>query len=176
LDSVSLERTIKDFIYVKGADPNARLLIWFAGHGHMIAEDGYLVPRDAPKPGDTPASEAAFQSVALPLTSFNRYMSEVKARHVLAVFDSCFSGAVFNSSRASVPASIAKSTGLIARQFISSGSYHEEAYDDGAFRRAFLDAISGKDGRALRDDGFLTGSRVGAYLAERISAETKGRQ
>lgn len=176
LDSIGLERAIKDFVYVQGADPNARLLFWFAGHGHMIGEEGYLVPADAPLPRATPASEAAFQSVALPLAAFSRYMAEVKARHVLAVFDSCFSGLVFGNNRASVPASVVKSAGMIARQFIASGSFREEALDDGAFREAFIAALLGREPRALRGDGHLTGSGLGAFLAETISSATAGRQ
>lgn len=176
LDSVGLERAMKDFIYRKGADPDARLLIWFAGHGHTIGGEGYLVPRDAPEPGDTPASEAAFQSMAMPLVSFGRYMNEVKARHVITIFDSCFSGSVFNASRSSVPASVLKSSGQLARQFIASGSAGEEALDDGRFREKFIAALAGQARGALTDDGYLTGSRLGAYLAEQISKLTDGRQ
>jgi uncharacterized protein YigE (DUF2233 family) len=176
LGEAELERTIKAFIYGKGADPDARLLIWFAGHGHTIGGEGYLVPKDAPLPGETPASEAAFQASAMPLAAFGRYMNEVKARHVIAVFDSCFSGSVFNASRASVPAAVSKATTQLARQFIASGSAGEVALDDGSFRQAFIAALTGKDRRALNSDGYLTGSRLGAYLAEEISRKTGGRQ
>lgn len=176
LGEAELERTIKAFIYGKGADPDARLLIWFAGHGHTIGDEGYLVPRDAPLPGQTPASEAAFQASAMPLATFGTYMSEVKARHVIAIFDTCFSGSVFNATRSSVPASVTKATTQLARQFIASGSAGEEALDDGSFRKAFIAALSGADRRALSEDGYLTGSRLGAYLAEQISRKTGGRQ
>lgn len=175
LDTASLKRAIEDFVYVKGADPDARLLIWFAGHGHTIGPEGYLVGRDAPDPGRTPASESAFQRVAMPLSDFGRYMNEVKARHVLAIFDSCFSGSVFNASRASAPASVAKATTQLARQFIASGNAGETALDDGTFRQTFIAALSG-DKRALSPDGFLTGSRLGAFLADQISFKTKGAQ
>ncbi len=176
LDGDGLERAIKDFIYTKGSDPDARLLIWFAGHGHTIGAEGYLVPRDAPPPGKTPTEEAAFQRVAMPLESFSRYMNEVKARHVMAIFDTCFSGSVFSSNKASPPASVVKASGQLARQFIASGSADEVALDDGAFRQAFIEAMSGKQPAALTPDGFLTGSRLGAFLADTISKKTKGKQ
>ena len=44
-----LEIAIEDFIFDKGADPENRLLIYYAGHGHTKTlgyggEMGYLVP------------------------------------------------------------------------------------------------------------------------------------
>ncbi|MBK8457104.1 MAG: caspase family protein [Phyllobacteriaceae bacterium] len=175
-DSATLAGAIKRFVYVKGADPDARLLIWFAGHGHTIGAEGYLVPRDAPLPDGTPAGEAAFQASAVAMADFSRYMNEVKARHVLAVFDSCFSGSVFDNNRVSVPASAIVNRNQLARQFIASGRAGEVAADDGAFRRAFVDALSGTAGKALGDDGYLTGSRLGAFLAATISAASGGHQ
>lgn len=176
LDGDELDRAIKDFIYTKGSDPDARLLIWFAGHGHTIGGEGYLVPRNAPLPGKTPAEEAAFQRVAMPLESFGRYMNEVKARHVIAIFDSCFSGSIFSANRASAPASVVKATTQVARQFIASGSAGETALDNGAFREAFVAAVAGQQRGALTEDGFLTGSRLGAFLAQDISRKTGGQQ
>lgn len=173
LSSDRLEEVIEDFIYDKGSDPDARLLIWFSGHGHTINGEGYLAPADAPDPAK---DEPKFLRRSLPLASFARYMNEVKARHVIAVFDTCFSGSVFNTNAASAPASVGKSTTQFARQYIASGSAGEVAMDDGAFRKAFIDAIQGKAKGALSSDGFLTGARLGRYLAETISIASKGKQ
>ena len=46
-----LRRTLRQFLALKGADPEARLFIWFAGHGHTELGEGYIVPADAPSPG-----------------------------------------------------------------------------------------------------------------------------
>ena len=48
-----LEIAIEDFIFDKGADPENRLLIYYAGHGHTKTlgyggEMGYMVPADMP--------------------------------------------------------------------------------------------------------------------------------
>ena len=50
-----LERAFRNFFIRSGADPDARLLVWFAGHGHTVKnsggdDEGYIVPRDAPSP------------------------------------------------------------------------------------------------------------------------------
>ena len=50
----SVEATIEDFIFEKGANPENRLLIYYAGHGHAKTlgyggEMGYLVPCNPPK-------------------------------------------------------------------------------------------------------------------------------
>ena len=44
----ALRATLREFFAIKGADPNARLMLWFAGHGHTINGEGFLVPADAP--------------------------------------------------------------------------------------------------------------------------------
>jgi hypothetical protein len=49
-----LDRTFKNFFIVQGDDPDARLLLWFAGHGETINGEAYLVPVDAPLPTKGP--------------------------------------------------------------------------------------------------------------------------
>ena len=175
-DGATMAAAIKRFIYGKGADPDARLLIWFAGHGHTIGGEGYLAPRDAPMPDGTPAGEAAFQERAVAMSDFARYMNEVKARHVLAIFDSCFSGSVFDNNRVSVPVSTAVNRARLARQYIAAGGARETAADDGAFRQAFIDALQGRAKAALGEGGHLTGASLGQHLARTISNATGGRQ
>ena len=48
--SSSLKQAVDSFIFNEGHHENARLFIWFAGHGHTINGEGYLVPADAPSP------------------------------------------------------------------------------------------------------------------------------
>jgi hypothetical protein len=88
LKSADLDSTLRNFFIFEGDDPNARLLLWFAGHGDTIDGEAYLVPADAP----SPKFDAEFRSKAISLRRFSEYMREAKARHVLAIFDSCFSG------------------------------------------------------------------------------------
>jgi hypothetical protein len=67
--------TLRDFFIVDGDDPNARLLLWFAGHGDTIDGEAYLVPTDAPLKVD-----AQFRVKAISLRRFGEYMREAKAR------------------------------------------------------------------------------------------------
>ena len=42
-----LRSELRNFFAFKGADPEARLFIWFAGHGYTEFGEGYLVPKTA---------------------------------------------------------------------------------------------------------------------------------
>ena len=69
------------------------VLIYYAGHGDLdrLTNDGWWIPADA-KGGD-------------PVTYLNNfliqtYMRSMKARHVLLISDSCYSGTLFGQTRA----------------------------------------------------------------------------
>ena len=82
LKSAELSRTLKEFFARKGADPDARLLLWFAGHGHSIKGEGFLVPADAP-----PANDPDFKVTALHMRDFGGLMRLADANHVLSIFE-----------------------------------------------------------------------------------------
>jgi len=179
LDKRALEVLIDDFVYGPGTDPNARLLIWFAGHGHTIDGEGYLVPQGARNPAVVPAHErpvveAEFRRSALSLRRFGEYMRETKARHVLSIFDSCFGGTVFETTRAAAGFDINQSTVARVRQFISSGDAQQEVSDDGLFRRLFVDALRGLEPEADENkDGYITGTELGRFLTYKITSYKK---
>lgn len=174
-----LERAFKDFFIKAGEDPDARLFVWFAGHGHTVKnsggdDEGYIVPRDAPSPL---VSDTEFRGKAISLRRFGEYMREARAKHVLAVFDSCFGGSVFNVARALPPAAITHATALPVRQFISSGDADQEVSDDGTFRRLFIDALQGAEPSAdVNKDGYLTGTGLGQFLYNKMTNLTEQRQ
>ena len=173
LGSDDLERVIEDFIYERGNDPEARLMIWYAGHGHMIGDEAYLVPADAPAAQD----DLQFRRKAMSMRDFGKFMREVRSKHVLAIFDSCFSGNVFETARAAYSAAITHAVSLPVRQMISSGESQQTVSDDGTFRRLFLDALSGDEPNAdANKDGYLTGSELGLFLSDKITSLTNGRQ
>ena len=173
LGSDDLERVIEDFIYERGNDPEARLMIWYAGHGHMIGDEAYLVPADAPAAQD----DSQFRRKAMSMRDFGKFMREVRSKHVLAIFDSCFSGNVFETARAAYSAAITHAVSLPVRQMISSGKSQQTVSDDGTFRHLFLDALSGDEPNAdANKDGYLTGSELGLFLSDKITSLTNGRQ
>ena len=117
LDSRGLDDALKEFFAIKGADPGARLFLWYAGHGHTEGGEGFLVPTDAPRP----SASGQFRLKALSLRRIGEYVRLAQSKHAFAVFDSCFSGTVFDSARALPPAAVTRATTLPVRQFLTSG-------------------------------------------------------
>ena len=48
---------------------------------------------------------------------FGEYVRLAESKHAFAVFDSCFSGTVFDGARALPPAAVTRATTLPVRQF-----------------------------------------------------------
>ena len=167
-----LETALKEFFILQGDDPDACLFVWFAGHGHTMNGEGYLIPADAPRPD----AGARFKLKALSMRRFGQWVREARSKHVLAVFDSCFSGTVFKSSRSRPPSAVTRATALPVRQFITSGDADQEVLDDGRFRKLFIRAIDGEEPADFNRDGYLTGSELGMYLTDRITNLTGSRQ
>ena len=75
-------------------DDKSRLLLWYAGHGGTTENYSFLVPVNAPN-----KSSRAFKNKVLSLDRFKELSGKAEAKHVLVVFDSCFSGTIFSASR-----------------------------------------------------------------------------
>jgi len=177
LNSTALKETFERFFTFKGQDPQARLFVWFAGHGHTLDGEGYLVPADAPSPNDSPDSATQFRYDALSLRRFGVFVRKAKAKHALGIFDACFAGTVFTTQRNLPPAAITRHTTLPVRQFVSSGDAKQEVSDDGRFRKLFIRALNGEAPRAdANGDGYLTGSELGMFLSDRVTNLTNARQ
>ena len=76
--------------------PNDSVLIYFAGHGELdrTYDDGWWIPTDAT--GGNPVTYLSNVQVQMAMRS-------MKARHVLLISDSCYSGTLFGKSRALPP-------------------------------------------------------------------------
>ena len=122
---------------------------------------GYIVPSDAPDPNE---SLDVFLDDALDMQLIEIYAKRIESRHVLFVFDCCFSGSVFSMSRA-VPENISYKTSLPVRQFITSGSADEKVPDKSIFSKQFVSALNG-DGDQ-NQDGYVTGTEMGEYYKKR---------
>lgn len=172
LKSRELKEELERFFIIRGADPDARLFVWYAGHGESIAGEGFLIPADAP----VSDNEAAFRLSALALRRFGEFIRQAKSSHVLAVFDSCFAGTIFASSRDRLPPAITRATARPVRQFLSSGDAGQKVTDDGLFRRLFLGALSGDEAADANGDGYVTATELGFFLEARITNLTEGIQ
>lgn len=171
--SVDLDGAVKAFFAHAGQDPTARLVFWFGGHGHTIDGRGYIVPADAA----APQAEQIFLRKAIPLQRLASYMRQAKARHVLAVFDSCFSTDVFNADRNAAPAPMTPVLAEPVLQFISACESAEEVAGDGRFRQLFVDALATKPSPAdANGDGYVTGTELGRHLQSETARQPDNRQ
>ncbi len=166
-----LREQLRRFFAFKGADPDARLFVWFSGHGHTKLGEGYLVPADAPSP-DRPE----FVYSALHMGDVGSMVRIAQSKHVLAVFDSCFAGTIFGSQRSRPPAAITAAVKRPVRQFLTSGDADQQVSDDGTFRDLFLRALSGEETSDANKDGYLTATELSLYLEDRVINLTQGAQ
>jgi len=182
-----LEKEYTSFVAKYGGDRDNRLLFYFAGHGETIASGyssdklGYLVARDAPLA--TKGDVGAFISKAINLGRFSEWAREIHAKHVLFVFDSCFSGArgfaLDIEPHGESSQEITKRAGEQVRQFISAGTAEQTASDISYFRKRFVEALEGEADRPENNgngDGYITGSELGRFLQEKVSKDTYRKQ
>lgn len=162
---------VETFINKWGQGENNRLLIYFAGHGETLTtrdgrKVGYIVPVDAPKAD--PNAPGAFKQAAISLDEVEIWARQIESKHVLFVFDSCFSGALYEKrSEPRMPAAIMAETAGPVRQFITSGTAEQEVPDQSIFRDVFTNALDGAGD--LNGDGYVTGTELGMHLRDKVS-------
>jgi len=162
-NSRELAEGIQDFIGEYGYERENRLLIYFSGHGHSIGDKGFLIPADTSLPDDKD-----FRRKTYPMTHVMSSARDIEAKHVLFVFDSCFSGSVFRSRNLpkSTERYILQATAEPVRQFITAGDADELVPAKSTFTPAFVRAINGEGD--LNNDGYVTGSELGVHLSQLI--------
>ena len=164
-----LKDAFEAFFDKHGYDDNNRLLAFFSGHGYSLDNNtkGYLVPADAPNPNLSPEAEKDFKRKALYMSRILSWSGGVDAKHVMFLFDSCFSGTIFKTkSLPDIPSYISHVTMEPVRQFISAGSAGEEVPAKSTFTPLFVDAIEGD--ADSNGDGYVTGSELGVYLTQKV--------
>jgi uncharacterized caspase-like protein len=161
-DARRLKEAFERFIDAYGFDADNRLLFYFAGHGYTRGPSkGYLVPIDAPDPNN---DEKGFLRKALDMNQIIAWTRRIEAKHALFLFDSCFSGSVFETrSPPQPPPHISTATGLPVRQFITAGSAGERVPATSTFARVFIDALEHRFAD-LDQDGYITGTELGYYI------------
>ena len=146
-----------------------RMLFYYAGHGATVnirgAERGYLVPVDAPSPTKDPQG---FQRTGISMAVFQQYAAEARVRHLAFLFDSCFSGAVFDVVRSGAPSGSAQDKiKERSRIFIAAGDANQEVPDKSYFRRAFVEALEGA--ADMNGDGMVFGIELGQFVADEVT-------
>ncbi len=175
--SSQLKRALNSLVVTQGQKKDVGILFYFAGHGHTIEEIGgkplgYIVPVDAPDPD---RDSVGFLDKAISMRQIESYAKLMKSKHVLMLFDSCFSGAIFALGRARPSQYIREKVSLPVREFITAGNENEQVSDQSVFKQCFLVGV--RDGDAdLNGDGYITGEELGSYLQERVVNYTSGAQ
>jgi tetratricopeptide (TPR) repeat protein len=168
-----LRDEIQAFINNHGYDQNNRLVIFFAGHGHTRKKTkGYLVPIDAPDPATNRQNEQDFLKVALDMDQVESWAKQVDAKHVLFVFDSCFSGTIFKQRSGKEKALYVQSVmNKPVRQFLTAGDADQRVPAKSVFTPLFIRALEGE--ADYTKDGYVTGNELGLYLKQNLAEYTK---
>ncbi len=173
--SDELKNALNDLAYQKGRKEDRAILFFFSGHGEtetLITGEklGYIAPRDCPM---LEVDRNGFNARAISMKMIETYALKIRSRHVLMVFDSCFSGSIFPALKG-VPAAISDKINNPVRQFITAGAENEPVPDDGLFKSYFIKGVRGE--ADLIRDGYITGSELGLYLQDKVIAGSKGLQ
>lgn len=176
-DGARLQQALRDLVVGPGASERNRVLVYFAGHGATIRLDdgrelGCVVPVDAPDPR---ADAAGFRRVALGMGQVELLARDAAARHVLFVFDACFSGSLFRLRAGPQPPPALQAKLLRpVRQFITSGTAEQTVPDQSVFRRYFVRGIAGE--ADANHDGWITGTELGEYVITNTANDTRQAQ
>ena len=165
-----LDRAIKSFIGRWGLDPLGRLVIYFAGHGTVVDDTGYLLAVDTPDDQRDPE----FIPRSLAIEDLRTRANQARARHILVACDACFSGSLFRN-RETPPANVLAASREGVRLFMTAGSGKETVPDRSVFRLAFVEALSSPAADADRD-GYVLGSELFMYLRRRVIDAAEARR
>ena len=157
-----------------GKNEDARLLFYYAGHGYTeeLADGehlGYLVMVDAP----LPKSGGIDGSKSVDMESLVTQSRRMQSRHVLFVFDSCFSGTILNARSQIPPPYVSNNVKYPVRQFITAGRADETVPDHSVFKQAFLNLVKGIAPEPIAD-GYVTGAELGLYLKNEVPKYNRG--
>jgi formylglycine-generating enzyme required for sulfatase activity len=125
-----------------GLGEDDALLVFYSGHGYFdkLLNRGYWVPHEAPERVDgEPATTDWFSNNEL-----RDFITALRARHVLVVSDSCFSGSLFRGGAPDLSDKVntwyRRAIAQPSRWGISSGDL-ELVPDESVFARQFLNAL-----------------------------------
>ena len=173
-DSDALKAGLNAFAYGDaGQAEDGRVVVFFAGHGHTegvsSGQRGFILPRDVPRPEE---DKIGFMTKAISMDFVEELATGMLAKHVLFIFDSCFSGTLLRGN--AHPKPITEKTTKRVRQFVTSGSADEQVPDVSIFKASLLNALDGDADQT--GDGYVTGEELGWYLKGKVMEYSNGSQ
>jgi tetratricopeptide (TPR) repeat protein len=158
-----------EFLLGQWNKPDERLFIYYAGHGFTDFNqssrdnDGYITGSDTP--GKAIAKAMSFFEV-------DSWSRQTRARHVLMVFDACFSGSLFQTmGPPEEPArpdldGVRRMLGQPMRYYITAGRQNEEVAADSTFATLLLRGLRG--GADTYHMGIISADDLGSYLYHEV--------
>ncbi len=164
-DYLTLSQTIRSFV-VKKRSREARVLVYFAGHGWSDGDGGgYIVPVKS-----SASNDPNLTSGLVSMSEIVEWSYRSSAKHVLFVFDSCFSGLVFLTRSNLMPSTLyLADVDNDVRQFLTSGSADEEVPAGAAFAKAFVEGIQGA--ADLVPDGVIGADELGFWIKAQVARD-----
>ena len=154
---------------------NGRFIFYYSGHGQTEVaarsgrQLGYIIPADGRMTGGTDDWSSYISMDALR----GQINNKIPAKHVLVIFDSCFSGTALTKS-GTMTGNVNYFLGQPAINVLTAGDAGQPT-PDGAFSYDFVNAINGSaDGVGGQRDGYVTFAEVGTYLQAQIPAKVPG--
>ncbi|MCK4887039.1 MAG: caspase family protein [Planctomycetes bacterium] len=156
-------------------NPDDKLFVFFAGHGHTISgnrgEVGFLFPVDA-KPNET--------STLIRWDDLTRNAELIKAKHILFIMDACYGGLAITRAPATGSKRFLKDMcQRFSRQVITAGKADETVADAGGplpdhsiFTGHLLQGLGG----AAANDGVITANGIMSYVYEKVGNDDHSHQ
>jgi tetratricopeptide (TPR) repeat protein len=178
-----LRDRMREFLLGKWNKPDERLFIYYAGHGFTDfnqasrENNGYITGSDTPRYDLNPGK--AIEN-AVPFTDIDAWNRQTRARHVLMVFDSCFSGSLFQTMGPEEELSrkdfdgIRRMLGQPVRYYITSGRKEEVVTADSTFATLLLRGLRG--GADFFRQGLVSADQLGIYLSREVPKHSQRSQ
>jgi tetratricopeptide (TPR) repeat protein len=166
---------MREFLLGKWNMADERLFIYYAGHGFTDfnqasrENNGYITGSDTPRYDLNPGK--AIEN-AVPFSEIDSWNRQTRVRHVLMVFDSCFSGTLFQTMgseeelRRKDLDGIRRMLGQPVRYYITSGRKEEVVTADSTFATLLLRGLRGE--ADFFRQGLVSADQLGIYLSREL--------
>src|SRR5215813_1892648 len=178
-----LRDRMREFLLGKWNKPDERLFIYYAGHGFTDfnqasrENNGYITGSDTERYDLNPGKAI---EKAVPFTDIDAWNRQTRARHVLMVFDSCFSGTLFQTMGSDEEPSRKDLDGIRrmlrqpVRYYITSGRKEEVVTADSTFATLLLRGLRG--GADFFRQGLVSADQLGIYLSREVPKHSQRSQ
>jgi len=164
-----LRDRMSEFLLGQWNNPGERLFIYYSGHGFTAFNqssrdyDGYITGSDTP--GKAVVKAVSFYEV-------DSWSRQTSARHVLMVFDSCFSGSLFQTTGLpeEPPHNDLDNVRTLLRKpmryYVTAGHQNEEVAADSTFAALLLRGLRGEADKY--HEGIISAEELGSYLYHEV--------